>query len=77
MGKIFEIGKKYECANFHMRPITVLSRTKKNVAVFDGKEEWSARVKIDKDGDEYIQKKSQQITCRGIQTYSASWEISK
>lgn len=75
MDKKFKVGKRYECANFHMHPITVVSRTKKNITVFDGKEEWSARAYLDNDGDEYIQKRDQKLIYRGIQTYSASWEI--
>lgn len=75
MGKQFEVGKKYECANFHMHPITVLSRTKKNVTVNDGFDVWGARVKIDNDGDEYIQRSTIPLRYYGLQTYSASWEL--
>lgn len=75
MGKKFEVGKSYECANFHYKPIKILSRTKKNVIVDNGDESWGARVRIDNEGDEYIQKSSTLLRYRGIETYSAGWEI--
>ena len=75
MGKKFKIGKSYECANFHLQNIKVLNRTKKNISVDDGIEVWNARIMMDKDGDEYIQKRETNIANKGIQTYSASWEI--
>ena len=75
MDKKFEVGKSYECANFHYKPIKVLSRTKKNITVDSGDEVWSARARIDNEGDEYIQKSSTLLRYRGIETYSASWEI--
>ena len=75
MDKKFEVGKRYECANFHMHPITILSRTKKNITVDDGKEIWGARAKIDEDGYEYIQKSFTLLKDKGIETYSSEWEI--
>lgn len=75
MGKKFEVGKSYECANFHYKPIKILSRTKKIVIVDNGIESWGARARIDDDGDEYIQKSSTLLRYRGIETYSADWEI--
>lgn len=75
MGKVFEVGKQYECANMHMHPITVLSRTKRNITVFDGEETWSARSGIDNDGDEYVQRGNTRLVIHGIQTYSSAWEI--
>ena len=42
--------------------------------VDDGECQWSARTKIDNDGDEFIQKDTKLVT-KGIYTYSASWEI--
>ena len=74
MGKKFKVGKFYECANFYMNPIKVLYRTKKNIVVDDGECQWSAKTKIDNDGDEFIQKDTKLVT-KGIYTYSASWEI--
>ena len=75
MDKKFEVGKSYECANFRLKPIKILSRTKKNLVVDNGDESWGARVRIDNEGDEYIQKSSTILRYRGIETYSASWEI--
>ena len=75
MGKKFEVGKSYECANFHYKPIKILHRTKKHVVVDNGDESWGARIRIDYEGDEYIQRSSMAIRYRGIETYSASWEI--
>lgn len=75
MDKKFEVGKSYECANFRLKPIKILSRTKKNLIVDNGDESWGARVRIDNEGDEYIQKSSTILRYRGIETYSADWEI--
>ena len=75
MGKKFKVGKSYECANMYMGSIKVLKRYKKNIIVFDGKEEYKASVKIDNEGDEYIQNNSVTPRMKGIYTYSASWEI--
>lgn len=75
MGKKFKVGKSYECANMFMSSIKVLKRCKKNIIVFDGKEEYKANIKIDNEGDEYIQNNSVSSRVRGIYTYSASWEI--
>ena len=75
MDKKFEVGKSYECANFRLKPIKILHRTKKNVIVDNGDESWGARVRIDCEGDEYIQKSSTILRYRGIETYSADWEI--
>ena len=44
MDKKFEVGKSYECANFRLKPIKILSRTKKNLVVDNGDESWGARV---------------------------------
>lgn len=75
MGKKFKVGKSYECANMHMGSIKILKRHKKNVTVFDGKEEYNITIKIDDDGDEYIQNNSVSSRMKGVYTYSASWEI--
>ena len=75
MYKEFEVGKRYECANMHLPPITVLSRTNKNMTVFDGKQEWGTRIYIDDEHDEWCRKSEQKVGYKGIYTYSSAWEI--
>lgn len=75
MNQKFEIGKKYECANMGIGNITVLNRTGKKLHVTDGKEEYTAVIKTDKDGDEFIQKTDVPLKLKGIYTYSADWEV--
>lgn len=75
MGKKFEVGKYYECANFHLNPIKIINRTKRTVVVDDGIEVWKTKTKKDDDGDEYVQKSTKIPRYRGVETYSASWEI--
>ena len=41
MGKKFEVGKSYECANFHLKPIKIINRTKKTLTVDDGIDVWN------------------------------------
>ena len=54
---------------------TALGASIQNVVVDNGDESWGARVRIDNEGDEYIQKSSILLRYRGIETYSADWEI--
>lgn len=75
MNKKFEIGKKYECANSEIGTIKVLDRIGKKLHVTNGKEEYTAVIKIDKDGDEFIQKTDVPLKLKGIYTYSADWEV--
>ena len=75
MGKKFEVGKWYECANFHLNPVKVIGRKKKTVTVYDGKDTWNARARLDKDGDEFIQKTEVRLAIKGIETYSSAWEV--
>lgn len=75
MNKKFKVGKKYECANRSMGNVIVLNRVGKKIHVTDGKEEYTAVIKIDKDGDEFIQKTNVPLTLKGIYTYSADWEV--
>ena len=74
MNKKFEVGKRYECANINLGYIEILKRTNNNITVFDGKEEWSGRARIDKDGYEYIQKTDVPLKIKGLYTYSSEWE---
>ena len=75
MSKKFEVGKSYECANFHLKPIKIINRTKKTLTVDDGIDVWKTKAKKDDDGDEYIQKSTKILQYKGVETYSASWEI--
>jgi hypothetical protein len=75
MDKKFEIGKSYECANFRLKPIKIINRTKRTVTADDSIEVWKTKIKKDDEGDEYVQKSTKIPRHRGVETYSASWEI--
>ena len=75
--KNFEVGHFYECGDSGFDPIKVLRRTAKTITVTtNGVHIWRMRVRIDSDGNEYVQdcKVPKSYMDIGVGMYSTKWE---
>lgn len=71
----FEVGKKYESADWGLSKITILKRTAKSVKVSNGDYEWMMRIRVDENGDEYVQDSSAGRKWVEAFTFKACWEV--
>ena len=69
----FEEGKCYLASDSGIPPIIVLRRTSKMIRVENGHSEWSMKIRLDKNGNEYVTDSSVSSPFRGAFTYSANW----
>lgn len=75
MGKQFEEGHTYEATESGYDPITIIKRTAKSVRVSNGQNKWMMRIRLDKDGNEYVTDSCVSPKWREAFTYRAIWEI--
>lgn len=71
----FEVGKTYRWADSGFDPITVTRRTEKTIWVDKYGAQWSMRIKIDEDGNEFVVDSSMPKKWRQEFTCSAEWEV--
>lgn len=72
----FEVGHCYEDGD-RFDPIEVLRRTEKFILVTNGSTTWRMRIRVDADGNEYVEDSSVPKSYRniGAGVYSTKWEI--
>ena len=71
----FEVGKKYEAFDSGLDGITILKRTAKSVKVSNGLNEWMMRIRVDENGDEYVQDSAAGKKWVEAFTFKACWEV--
>lgn len=73
----FEVGHCYDSGDCGFDPIEVLGRTAKTITVTNGITTWRMRIRIDADGNEYVQDSTVPKSYRsiGVGTYNAKWEV--
>ena len=67
----FEVGRSYEANEWGYDPIKILKRTDKTVWVDNGQARWKMRVKLDKNGNEFVTDSSVPPSWRFLHTYQA------
>ena len=71
--KVFEVGKTYGCDDRCFDPVTIVRRTDKTVwVVVNGNNRWSARIRRDDCGNEYIIDSTRPKWA--LLTWSSKWE---
>ena len=73
--KKFKVGKSYEplCGGFD--PIEITKRTEKTIWVNNGNTQWSMRIRIDENGNEYVIDSRIPKKWRFTVTYNAQDEV--